>query len=148
MASEFIKTNKNVGIDVSNDVGDLTYQKCENKKLNKEKIKRCIFLVAETKERGGFFNFCSPFSSNFLPSSVSCRRSSFRDLLHFRLFVLLLLLFEQFVDLPLGHAGVLVDDAVLVQSGQQQQEAHDQVGEEQVVHLLSDPGHGQQTADH
>lgn len=38
--------------------------------------------------------------------------------------VLLLLLFEQFVDLPLGHGRVLADDAVLVQAGQQQQETH------------------------
>lgn len=40
------------------------------------------------------------------------------------LLVLLLLLLHQLVDLPLGHAGVLRDDAVLVQAGQQQQEAH------------------------
>lgn len=38
--------------------------------------------------------------------------------------VLLLLLFEQLVDLPLGHGRVLADDAVLVQAGQQQQETH------------------------
>lgn len=40
------------------------------------------------------------------------------------LLVLLLLLFEQLVDLPLGHGGVLGDDAVLVEAGQQQQKAH------------------------
>lgn len=38
--------------------------------------------------------------------------------------VLLLLLLEQFVDLPLEHAGVLGDDAVLVQTRQQQEEVH------------------------
>lgn len=40
------------------------------------------------------------------------------------LLVLLLLLLEQFVDLPLGHGRVLGDDAVLVQARQQQQKVH------------------------
>lgn len=41
-----------------------------------------------------------------------------------RLLVLLLLLFEQLVDLPLGHGRVLWDDAVLVHARQKQQKAH------------------------
>lgn len=41
-----------------------------------------------------------------------------------RLLVLLLLLFEQLVDLPLGHGRVLWDEAVLVHARQEQQEAH------------------------
>lgn len=49
-------------------------------------------------------------------SDVSLRTSS--------LFVLLLLLFEQFVNLSLGHGRVLGDDTMLVQARQQQQETH------------------------
>ena len=67
-----------------------------------------------------------PFSK--LPSTFhfvsysSFRDSPLRPL--FRSLVLLLLLFEQLVYLPLGHGGVLRDDAVLVEAGQQQQEVH------------------------
>lgn len=95
-----------------------------------------------------FFNFLQQASStfHFLSWFVSPETPLFIQMS--RLLVLLLLLLEQFVDLPLDHGSVLCDDAVLVQAGQQQQEVHNQVGEKQVVHLLSDPGHCQQTADH
>lgn len=99
---------------------------CVKIKKTKHKVSSS---VAETKEAGGsFLLFALPsrFSSNnFLPPSILCRGSSFRDFpSHLHLLVLLLLLFEQFVDLPLGHGCVLGDDAVLVQAGQQQQETH------------------------
>jgi len=129
-------------------------------KKKKKKKKVCFALWQRARKQET--SFCSPLSlffffKNKLPStfrSVLCGFNFQRfPPLHpkhafFFLLILLLLLFEQFVDLPLGHAGVLGDDAVLVQAGQKQQEAHDQVGEEQVVHLLSDPGDGQQAADH
>lgn len=55
---------------------------------------------------------------------LSLCTSSSTSFSHSSSLVLLLLLFEQFVDLPLGHGRVLADDAMLVQAGQQQQEAH------------------------
>lgn len=69
--------------------------------------------VAESRE-GLMVWFCSNIRvTTRLPAS--CRR--------FHLLVLLLLLFQQLVDLPLGHGGVLCDDAVLVHTRQKQQEA-------------------------
>lgn len=61
-------------------------------------------------------------------SDVSLRTSS--------LLVLLLLLFEQFVNLPLGHGRVLGDDAVLVQARQQQQEAHCGTNSSKLRHFI------------
>lgn len=95
---------------------------CENRK--KTNLSCSVAVTEEAEE-----SFCSALlsSNNFLPLSTSCHGSVFRDsprCPHFHLLVLLLLLFEEFVDLPLGHAGVLGDDAMLVQAGQQQQEAH------------------------
>lgn len=81
--------------------------------------------VQRPGQQEDFLNSPAPFSS------LSHRPVAFSHLAEIPLFtanahllVLLLLLLHQFVDLPLGHAGVLRDDAVLVQAGQQQQEAH------------------------
>lgn len=82
----------------------------------KLKVPQCLLL----------FLLLSTFLPSFHPSEVVnlyrlalCASSSGSSSL-----VLLLLLFEQLVDLPLGHGRVLADDAVLVQAGQQQQESH------------------------
>lgn len=42
----------------------------------------------------------------------------------FLLLILLLFLLEKFVDLPLHHASILGDDAMLVEAGQKQKETH------------------------
>lgn len=57
-------------------------------------------------------------SSNFLHNSFFKNHHKNTSTVEstFPLLVLLLFLFEQFVDLPLGHAGVLGDDAVLVEA--------------------------------
>lgn len=68
---------------------------------------------------GGKFNFHYSYSILIIISMII----SMTILLLLSL-VLLLLLLEQFVDLPLDHAGVLADDAVLVHAGEQQQEVH------------------------
>ncbi len=95
----------------------------------KIKNTKCLPLWQRPRKQEALFTFCSPLalfsSNNFLPPSILRRGSSFGDFPpRFRLLVLLLLLFDQFVDLPLGHGCVLGDDAVLVQAGQQQQDTH------------------------
>lgn len=75
-------------------------------------FKTCIFLCCR-KPRSS--------DGSILFSKHPCHNS---PLSAFPLLVLLLLLFEQLVDLPLGHGGVLCDDAVLVHTRQKQQKAH------------------------
>lgn len=90
---------------------------CENKTR-----KRASSFVAGPEEAGGSLNLCVPLFFKQLPFTFHLvSRLHFQ---RFLLLVLLLLLFEQFVELPLGHGCVLGDDAVLVQARQQQQEAH------------------------
>lgn len=86
------------------------------------KRKRASSFVAGPEEAGGSLTLCVPLFFKQLPFTFHLvSRFNFQS---FLLLVLLLLLFEQFVELPLGHGCVLGDDAMLVQARQQQQEAH------------------------
>ena len=95
---------------------------CGNKRKKRKKKEKVSCSVAETEEAGGR-HFCSKTSS-FQLCVLVCFSEIPPLCPHFHLLVLLLLLFEQFVDLPLDHGGVLGDDAMLVEARQQQQEAH------------------------
>lgn len=77
-------------------------------------FKTCIFIRYTKPWNSDGFSIQTSISSWFITEIPQC--------LH--LLILLLLLFEQLVDLPLGHGCVLWDDAVLVHARQKQQKAH------------------------
>ena len=64
------------------------------------------------------------------------------------LFIFLFFLFEKLVYLSFGHSNILRNDPMLVQSRKQKSESHYQVGEKEVVDLLSHPSNRSKRNDH
>lgn len=99
---------------------------CGRRFLNVTVTNEIVIIKKCRDPAGGFSGAPAPISSRSIFLLLSRLAEIPLFLPDVLLLVLLLLLLKQFVELPLGHAGILGDDAVLVQARQQQQqqEAH------------------------